>query len=85
MALAAERTTEPVTAPAVALELMMVPLPPKPVPVMFKVLAMVLPNRSNAPPLTVTVPEPKGPLMGGPDAVFTPDCKVPPVMEVPPV
>ena len=33
----------------------------------------------------VTVPEPKGPLMGGPDAVLTPDCKTPPVMEVPPV
>ena len=83
--LAAVRATAPVTVPAVVLELMISPLPPKPVPERLKGLATVVPFKSNAPPLTVIVPEPKGPLIGGPDAVFTPDCKVPPVMDVPPV
>ena len=52
---------------------------------MLNGLATVLPKRSREPPLIVMVPEPYGPLIGGPDAVLAPETKVPPVIEVPPV
>ena len=78
--------TVPLASPAVELELMMTPLLLNPVPVMLKALPTLVPFKSNAPPLMVMVPVPNGPLVGGgPAVVLAPDCKVPPVTDVPPV